>query len=453
MEKAQRKFKAECDGFSTWSRTGAFNNHVGNHKSAHNNAMRDLDNFKKQKYSIVSRFENHSAATKSAYLTRLEASIKTARFLLLQGLSFRSHNEKETSLNRGNFIELLKFLAQHDQNIAKVVLENAPKNCILASSKIQKQIVNACAMDTTMKIVKELDGNFFGILADESADIADKEQMALCLRFVDKKEQVQERFFGIVHVEQDIVNAVKLVDVTKGSLQRIRDNGWDAHMEKVSIFCFKHDIDIPDMDDLYVIPGRHRRGRREVNNLQHFRAEVFLSVIDQIWTEFNDRFNEKGKELLVCMSCFNPQNRFASFDTKKLLQLAEFYPYEFSRKDLLYFEYQLDTFKYDVQNDNRFWNLKTLNELSMKLVKTMKHLTHSKVYMLLKIVLVLPVATTTVERAFSAMFFIKYRLRNSMGDEYLNDCLVTFLERDVFMNVTNDEIVKQFLDMRTRRIM
>ncbi|XP_074283689.1 uncharacterized protein LOC141608225 [Silene latifolia] len=156
------------NGFKTWSRTDAFNNHVGNHKSTHNNAMRDLDNFMKQKYSIVSRFENHSTATKSAYLTRLEASIKTTRFLLLQGLSFRGHDEKETSLNRGNFIELLKLLAQHDQNIAKVVLENAPKNCILTSSKIQKQIVNACAMETTMKIVKELDGDFFGILADES---------------------------------------------------------------------------------------------------------------------------------------------------------------------------------------------------------------------------------------------------------------------------------------------
>ncbi|XP_074283231.1 uncharacterized protein LOC141607780 [Silene latifolia] len=221
------------NGFKTWSRTDAFNNHVGNHKSTHNNAMRDLDNFKKQKYSIVSRFENHSTATKSAYLTRLEASIKTTRFLLLQGLSFRGHDEKETSLNRGNFIELLKLLAQHDQNIAKVVLENAPKNCILASSKIQKQIVNACAMETTMKIVKELDGDFFGILADESADIADKEQMALCLRFVDKKGQVKERFFGIVHVgdttsltlKEAIYQLLKKYSLT---FSKVRGQGYDG---------------------------------------------------------------------------------------------------------------------------------------------------------------------------------------------------------------------------------
>ena len=36
--------------------------------------------------------------------------------------------------------------------------------------------------------------------------------------------------------EQDILNAMELVDVTRGSLQRIRDNGWEAQMEKVSEF-------------------------------------------------------------------------------------------------------------------------------------------------------------------------------------------------------------------------
>ncbi|XP_021749688.1 zinc finger MYM-type protein 1-like [Chenopodium quinoa] len=48
--------------------------------------------------------------------------------------------------------------------------------------------------------MEELDGGFFAILADESADVSDKEQMALCLRFVNKKGEVCERFLGTVHV-------------------------------------------------------------------------------------------------------------------------------------------------------------------------------------------------------------------------------------------------------------
>jgi hypothetical protein len=50
---------------------------------------------------------------------------------------------------------------------------------------------------------------------------------------------------------------------------------------------------------------------------------------------------------------------------------------------------------------------------------------HAVVYKLLKLVLVLPVATASVERIFSTMNYVKNKLRNKMGDQYLNDCLVT----------------------------
>jgi len=42
------------------------------------------------------------------------------------------------------------------------------------------------------------------------------------------------------------------------------------------------------------------------------------------------------------------------------------------------------------------------------------------VYRLLKLVLVLPVATATVERCFSAMKIVKTYLRNRIGDSYMS---------------------------------
>jgi hypothetical protein len=43
------------------------------------------------------------------------------------------------------------------------------------------------------------------------------------------------------------------------------------------------------------------------------------------------------------------------------------------------------------------------------------------VFLLLKLILLLPVATASVERAFSVMSLVKTKLRNKMGDSLLDD--------------------------------
>ena len=51
------------------------------------------------------------------------------------------------------------------------------------------------------------------------------------------------------------MNAMTFVDVTKRHLQKIRDDGWHSHMNKVTSFCVKHDIEIPNMEGMYVLRG------------------------------------------------------------------------------------------------------------------------------------------------------------------------------------------------------
>ena len=42
----------------------------------------------------------------------------------------------------------------------------------------------------------------FCLLVDESADVSDKEQMAVVLRYVDKFGAIKERRIGVVHVNE-----------------------------------------------------------------------------------------------------------------------------------------------------------------------------------------------------------------------------------------------------------
>jgi hypothetical protein len=56
----------------------------------------------------------------------------------------------------------------------------------------------------------------------------------------------------------------------------------------------------------------------------------------------------------------------------------------------------------------------------------------------------LPVATASVERVFSSMNYVKNKLRNKMGDDYLNNCMVTFVERELFNQVKDEDVINLF---------
>jgi hypothetical protein len=114
--------------------------------------------------------------------------------------------------------------------------------------------------------------------------------------------------------------------------------------------------------------------------------------------------------------------------------------------------FQLNRYVDDVRKDENFTNLRSLAKLSMMLVKTGKVSRYDIVYKLLKLVLVLPVATTGVERIFSIMNLIKNKQRSKKGQKYLNGCLVTFIEREFFWQTTDEDIISYFQTMKDRRV-
>ena len=85
----------------------------------------------------------------------------------------------------------------------------------------------------------------------------------------------QELSKALQRKDQDIVNAMSLVKVCKKRLQLMRGNGWDSILQEVSLFCQEHNIDIPNMDDIYKARGRPRRRAQEVTNAHQYRVELF----------------------------------------------------------------------------------------------------------------------------------------------------------------------------------
>jgi hypothetical protein len=198
-------------------------------------------------------------------------------------------------------------------------------------------------------------------------------------------------------------------------------------LQKVTIFCNKYSIQVPGMEHNYVSYGGSTRFAQNQTNDGHFIREVYIGVIDKISQELDSQFDEVNMELLTCMAALNPADSFTSFDANKVHRLTEFYPNDFSTSDLLRLDLQFETFTDDMRKYEMFKGLNNLVDLSIKLVETKRDKVYHWVYLLIKLVLLLPVATASVERIFSIMTFIKNKLRNKMGNRLLDDCPVTFI--------------------------
>ncbi|KAM2136473.1 hypothetical protein ACFX1R_006231 [Malus domestica] len=55
--------------------------------------------------------------------------------------------------------------------------------------------------------------------------------------------------------DQEIVNAMALVKSCKEKLYWMRNNGFDELVDEVSSFCEKHHIDVPNMEEAFILPG------------------------------------------------------------------------------------------------------------------------------------------------------------------------------------------------------
>uniref|UniRef100_A0A2N9EUU1 TTF-type domain-containing protein n=1 Tax=Fagus sylvatica TaxID=28930 RepID=A0A2N9EUU1_FAGSY len=142
------------EGFSNWKCPEKLRIHEGGINSSHNQARRMFEDLLKPNQSIQSFHFKQTDQARIEYRTRLNASVDCIRFLLRQGLAFRGHDESEDSSNQGNFLELLRFLADHNEDIKAVTLRNAPENNMMISPTIQKGHCIEHVIDTTALSLK-----------------------------------------------------------------------------------------------------------------------------------------------------------------------------------------------------------------------------------------------------------------------------------------------------------
>ncbi|XP_019251318.1 PREDICTED: uncharacterized protein LOC109230253, partial [Nicotiana attenuata] len=184
--------------------------------------------------------------------------------------------------------------------------------------------------------------------------------------------------------------------------------------------------------------------------LQTMRESEFEILMNEVYSfcaidlqlhELNSRFDVVTSDLLLGMASLSLIDSFANFDKDRIMKLAEYYPSEFDDNKLRDLSFQLDSFiVYARMPHSKFINLKGMKDLAIVMAETKLDQTWCHIYLLVKLTLILPVATASVERAFYSMKLIKSDLRNSISEEFLNGFLVCNIERKVFATLLLDMV-------------
>ena len=163
----------------------------------------------------------------------IKAIADTVIFLGGEGLPFRGHEDDtkhhaevgEQSTNSvGLFICLFNFQVSRGDNVLKKHLSIAVKNARYTSAPIQNQLIECAGKFISNKLVEEINGSgVFAILADESTDCSNKEQMALIIRFHDKNNEIREEFLKCIYMD----SGVRGEELKSKILETLRDAGID----------------------------------------------------------------------------------------------------------------------------------------------------------------------------------------------------------------------------------
>lgn len=123
-----------------------------------------------------------------------------------QKIAQRGHREDKDSENKGNFLEIMEAISDHDDIVKKKL--RFRNN--YTSSKIQNEVLDILAEMIRTEISQEVNASSeYAVMMDETKDISKKEQGSVVIRYM-YDNSIHEEFLGFIHLKQ--LNAEHLKD-------------------------------------------------------------------------------------------------------------------------------------------------------------------------------------------------------------------------------------------------
>ena len=202
-------------GFSNWKdATRCFNKHETS--VIHKTAVDVVVTIPKTCGDVGGMLSAAHALEKKANQQYLFKLIQNIKFLARQGIALRGDGDEKDS----NFLQLLLLRSVDDPSILSFLQRKTDK---YTSPQIQNELLKIMALQVLRQITDLIQkAQYYTLMADEVTDISNREQVAVCMRWVDNDFQPHEDFIGLHKV--DSIVASELVAVLKDTLLRMNLN-------------------------------------------------------------------------------------------------------------------------------------------------------------------------------------------------------------------------------------
>ncbi|XP_062599060.1 52 kDa repressor of the inhibitor of the protein kinase-like, partial [Saccostrea cucullata] len=145
---------------------------------------------------LSSSHKKHTERNRHILKTIIEVLLLCGR----QNIPIRGHTE-----DKSNFIAILSEFAKRDPVLSDHLATRHASRSTYLSPDIQNELINLLGNQVRKNIVDSCrNSKFLGIIADECTDSSTKEQMSLCIRFLDSIDgclEIREEFVGFKYAE------------------------------------------------------------------------------------------------------------------------------------------------------------------------------------------------------------------------------------------------------------
>ena len=191
-----------------------FTKHVSGKCEMHNFSVIAMDNFLRNMTRESLPIDQQINSLLQQQIKRnceiLKFLFKTIIFCRRNNIALRGprDDDPQNASLSGNFQALLEFRIDSGDQTLQHHLKTAPRNATYISKTIQNEMTTTVGAIIVNNLSQEIrDSKYFSIMSDEAADISNKENLSVVIRFLDSTKTVREEFVGFYLCEDGTTGA------------------------------------------------------------------------------------------------------------------------------------------------------------------------------------------------------------------------------------------------------